>query len=190
MTTVNPTDLDDSGLAEIGRHWGLLLVLGLASIAVGIAVLVWPGATILVVAVILAAWLLVSGVVQIIRGFGHIASGGLRVLLLISGLLSVILGLLAISGVWRAVEVLAILIAVGFLFRGLGLFVEAAESADGRGWSIFGGIVLIVGGIAVLVWPGISLVTLAWVAGIILIVQGIFEVIAAFGLRRIAKAAA
>ena len=102
----------------------------------------------------------------------------MRALLFISGILSLILGLFAISGVWRSVEILAIFIGIAFLFRGFGMLFESAERSGGRGWNIFGGIVMLIGGFVVLVWPGISLVTLAWVAGIWLVVGGIFEIIA------------
>jgi uncharacterized membrane protein HdeD (DUF308 family) len=191
MTTVDPDplDLDESGLAAIGKHWGLVLTLGLVSIIIGIMALVWPGATILVVAILLAAYLIVSGIFQIVRGFSRGLSGGMRALLFISGALSLILGLIAISGVWRSVEILAIFIGIAFLFRGFGLLFESAEGGGSRGWNIFGGIVMLIGGFVVLVWPGISLVTLAWVAGIWLIIGGIFEIIAAFKLRSLAKSA-
>jgi uncharacterized membrane protein HdeD (DUF308 family) len=191
MTTVDPDplDLDESGLAAIGKHWGLVLTLGIVSVLIGIMALVWPGVTILVVAILLAAYLIVSGIFQIVRGFSRGLSGGMRALLFISGALSLILGLIAISGVWRSVEILAIFIGIAFLFRGFGLLFESAEGGGSRGWNIFGGIVMLIGGFVVLVWPGISLVTLAWVAGIWLIIGGIFEIIAAFKLRSLAKSA-
>ena len=191
MTTVDPDplDLDESGLASIGKHWGLVLTLGIVSVLIGIIALVWPGATILVIAILLAAYLIVSGVFQVVRGFSRGLSGGMRALLFISGALSLILGLIAISGVWRSVEILAIFIGIAFLFRGFGLLFESAEGGGSRGWNIFGGIVMLIGGFVVLVWPGISLVTLAWVAGIWLIVGGIFEIIASFKLRSLAKTA-
>lgn len=190
MTTVDPTDIDESGLAAIGRHWGLVLALGITSIIVGIIALVWPGATIIVLAILIAAWLIVSGIFQIIRGFSRGLSGGMRALLFISGALSLILGLIAISGVWRAVEILAIFIGIGFLFRGFGLLLESAESSVGRGWSIFGGILMLIGGLVVLVWPGMSLVTLAWITGIWLVIGGIFEIVAAFRLKKFAASGA
>ena len=191
MTTVDqdPLDLDESGLASIGKHWGLVLALGITSIIVGIIALVWPGATIVVLAILVAAWLIVSGIFQIVRGFGRGLSGGMRALLFISGILSLILGLIAISGIWRSVEILAIFIGIGFLFRGFGMLFESAEQSSGRGWSIFGGIVMLIGGFVVLVWPAMTLGVLIWIAGIWLIIGGIFELIAAFKLRSIAKAA-
>lgn len=191
MTTVDPdpVDMSPEGLANLGRHWGLVLGLGIVSIIIGLIAIIWPGATILVLAVLVAVWLIVSGIFQIVRGFAHGLSGGMRALLFIGGALSLILGLFAISGIWQAVEILAIFIGIGFLFRGFGLLFSASEIAAGRGWSIFGGIIMLIGGVVILVWPGISLVTLAWVAGIWLIIGGIFEVVAGFKLKSVAKAA-
>ena len=44
----------------------------------------WPGATVIVIAVLVAIWLLVSGVFEIVRAFAHGLSGGMRALLLIT----------------------------------------------------------------------------------------------------------
>jgi uncharacterized membrane protein HdeD (DUF308 family) len=181
--------VDEGTLAAIARHWGVLLFLGITSLIVGIIAVIWPGKTILVVAVLLAIWLIVTGIFQIIRGFSRGLSGGMRALLFISGALSLILGLIAIlGGVFQAAEILAIFVGIAFLFRGFGSLFLAGEQKDGRGWNIFGGILMLIGGFVVLGWPAITLVALAWVIGIWLIVGGIFEIIAAFRMRSLAKA--
>ena len=41
-------------------------------------------------------------------------------------------------------------------------------------------------GLVILIWPAPSLQVLAWVSGFALVVLGIFEVIAAFQVRRLA----
>ncbi len=189
MATADPDVIFvEEDMAEVGKHWGLVLALGVISIIIGIMALVWPGATIIVLAILLGAYLLVSGIFQIVRGFSRGLSGGMRALMFVFGTISLLLGLFAVSGIWRAVELLAIFIGIAFLFRGFGLLFESAERSEGRGWNIFGGIIMLIGGMAVLVWPGISLATLAWVTGIFLIVGGIFEIVAAFKLRSLAKA--
>jgi uncharacterized membrane protein HdeD (DUF308 family) len=190
MTTVEQNDINDGMLSSVARHWGLVLSLGIVSIVVGIIALVWPAKTIVVLAFLLAIWLIITGVFSIIRGFSRGLSGGMRALIIITGVLSIILGLLAFRGIFQAVEILAIFVAIAFLFQGFGALFTSAERTEGRGWNIFAGIVMLIGGIVILVWPGISLVTLAWVAGIWLIVGGLFEVVAAFRIRSLAKAAA
>lgn len=67
-------------LASVGDHWGWLMGLGLITMLAGIAVLAWPGPTLLVaglivliypaislltLAVVLGIWLLVQGALQI-----------------------------------------------------------------------------------------------------------------------------
>lgn len=190
MAIVEEVDVNSGGMGAIGRHWGLVLTLGIVSVVIGIIALVWPAKTIVVLAFLLAIWLIVTGIFSIVRGFAHGLSGGMRALIIITGVLSIILGLLALRGVFQAVEILAIFVAIAFLFQGFGALFTSAEQKQGRGWNIFAGIVMLIGGIVILVWPGISLVTLAWVAGIWLIVGGIFEIVAAFRLRSLAKAAA
>jgi uncharacterized membrane protein HdeD (DUF308 family) len=51
------------------------------------------------------------------------------------------------------------------------------------------GLVSIAAGIVVLVWPGISLVTLAVVLGVWLLVLGVMEIILAFQLRSFGRTA-
>jgi uncharacterized membrane protein HdeD (DUF308 family) len=48
---------------------------------------------------------------------------------------------------------------------------------------------MLIGGVVILVWPGISLVTLAWITGIWLIIIGIFEIVSAFSLKSAVKKA-
>lgn len=187
--SMDPEDLQRSAIASIGEHWGVLLFLGIVSLLVGFFALLRPVYAVAALAILLAIWLIISGLFQIVRGFSHGLTGGMRALLFIGGALSLILGVFALSGAFQAAEILAIFIGIAFLFRGFGSLFMAAEQKDGRGWNIFGGIIMLIGGFVVLLWPGISLVTLAWVTGIWLIVGGIFEVIAAFRLRGLAKKA-
>jgi hypothetical protein len=118
-------------------------------------------------------------------------SGGMRALFFISGILSMLLGLFAFSGhedsIFRAEWILAIFIGIAFLFQGFGALFAAAESRDGRGWNIFGGIVLVIAGIVVLVVPLGSLFALAVVVGIWLIIMGIFALVSAFSIRAAAN---
>lgn len=183
----------ESDAQALSKTWGVLLFIGLASIIIGILVMVWPGKTVVVVAVLLAIYLVVSGIFEIIRGFGSGLSGGMRALLFIGGILSLILGLFAFRGFvvedspFDAVWLLALFVAINFIFRGVGQLMEAADHQEGRGWNIFGGIVSLLLGIIILVTPG-DIVVLAWVMGIFLVISGIMAVIGAFQVKSLAKA--
>lgn len=178
----------DNLMTAIGRNWWVLLFAGILSLAVGVVALIWPGKTVIVVAIVFAIWLIVSGIFSIVRGFAHGLTGGMRALFIITGILSLVLGIFAIRGEFQELYILSLFIGIGFLFRGFASLFLGFENKEGRGANIFFGVVMLIGGVVVLVWPGISLVTLTWVVGIWLIIIGIYEVIAAFSVKRMASA--
>ena len=184
MSSQLEMDAEESMLASIGRIWWLLLFGGVISLVVGIIVISWPDKTVIVVAVLFAIYLIISGIFEIVRSFGSDLSGGTRALLLITGVLSVILGIFAIrSAADDAVNLLGIFVGIAFLFRGFASLFMGFDSKEGRGWNIFFGIIMLVGGVVILVQPALSLTTLAWVVGIWLIMIGIYEIIASLVVR-------
>jgi uncharacterized membrane protein HdeD (DUF308 family) len=171
--------------------WKSALASGLLAVVLGILVLAWPGISILVAAVLFGVYLLIAGIAQVIFAFSlHVSAGG-RVLLFISGAASLILAVLAFRhfGQGYAILLLAIWIAVGFIFRGVAITVSAISdpALPGRGWNIFFGVISIIAGIVILASPFESIVTLAIVVGVWLIVIGVFEIVSAFGMRRATK---
>lgn len=165
--------------------WKSTLISGVLAIGLGIAVLAWPGISILVAAIFFGAYLLVTGIAQVVFAFSlHVSAGG-RVLLFISGAASVILAVLSFRHLFDAVLLLAIWIGIGFIFRGVATAVSAISdpTLPGRGWNIFVGVISLVAGIVVLASPFESIGTLALVTGIWLVVIGVMEIITAFGIR-------
>jgi uncharacterized membrane protein HdeD (DUF308 family) len=184
MSSQLEMEAEDSMLASIGRIWWLLLFGGVISLVVGIVVISWPSKTVIVVAVLFAIYLIISGIFEIVRSFASGLTGGTRALLLITGVLSVILGIFAIrSAADNAVNLLGIFVGIAFLFRGFASLFMGFDSKEGRGWNIFFGIIMLVGGVVILVQPALSLTTLAWVVGIWLIMIGIYEIIASLVVR-------
>jgi uncharacterized membrane protein HdeD (DUF308 family) len=178
-------------LAGVGRHWGWLLTFGILSLALGVVLLIWPGRTILVLSVFLGAYLLVSGIFQIVAAFAMSdATAGFRWLSGISGALSFVLGMFAFRSLTHSVQILVLLIGFGWMLHGFAALFEgiADRGMPGRGWQISFGILGIIAGFVVLVWPAPSLLALAIVAGVWLIILGIMEIIGAFQLRSLAKA--
>jgi uncharacterized membrane protein HdeD (DUF308 family) len=167
--------------------WKSTLISGLLAVVLGVLILVWPGKSLIVASVLFGIYLLVSGVAQVIFAFSLHVSAGSRILLFISGAASLILAVLAFRhfGEGYAILLLAIWIAVGFIFRGTATTVSAISEPrlPGRGWAIFFGVITMIAGVIVLAYPFDSIVTLTLVAGIWLIIIGVFEMISAFGIR-------
>ena len=172
------------------RHlWKSTLASGLLTVLFGVLVLAWPGISILVAAVLLGAYLLISGLTQVFSAFTRPVSAASRVLLFLSGAASLILAVLVFRHFGDAVLLLAIWIGIGFIFRGVATTVSAISDAGepGRMWQVVSGVIAIIAGVVVLGWPFASLVTMALVVGIWLVVTGVFEVVSSFGIRRADK---
>ena len=166
--------------------WKSTLLSGILAVILGILVLAWPGITILIAAIFFGAYLLVTGIAQVVFAFSLDVSAGGRVLLFISGAAALILAVLCFRSLQQSILLLAIWIGVGFIFRGVATAVSAISdpTLPGRGWEIFIGVISLVAGIVMLASPFESIATLTLVVGIWLIVIGVFEVISAFGIRK------
>ena len=174
------------------RHlWKSVLALGVLTLVLGAAVLIWPGDSIVVASVVFGVYLLVSGIAQAIAAFTVNVSVGSRVLFFISGALSVALGYFAFRDFnnGAAVWMLAVWIGVGFIFQGVTATLLAIDvpALPERGWYIFVGILTVIAGVVTIVWPISSIVVLTIVAGAWLVVIGITEIVGALSARRTVK---
>ncbi len=148
--------------------------------------LVWPGRTLQVVGILFGIFLLVSGVVEIVSAFGDYVTGGMRVLNIIVGALSILLGLFCFRGALESVLLLSLWIGIGFLMRGITMTIASAAAPSGtpgKGWGVFLGLMVSIGGIIVISWPIGSITTLTVFTGIWLIAMGLIEMMHAFQLR-------
>jgi uncharacterized membrane protein HdeD (DUF308 family) len=169
-----------------GHLWKSVLLSGILSLILGILVLMQPGASIVVAAIFFGAYLLISGVSQVFHAFTLQISGGGRALLFISGAASLVLAVMCFRNIGNAIWLLAIWIGIGFIFRGVAEAASAISDEDtpGRWWMVFVGILTVIAGVVLLAYPISTLPTLVFVVGIWLIIIGVFEIIASFGIRK------
>jgi uncharacterized membrane protein HdeD (DUF308 family) len=177
-------------MARVGRAWGWVLAFGIITLLTGLAALVWPGRTLIVVAVLFGIQLIVMGIFRFVAAFASDdLSGGTRVLLALLGVLSLIIGLYAVRHVLITLLALALLLGIFWVVSGtVELFTALSHRGmQGRGWTAFMGILSIVSGIIVLAYPGISLLVLAVVLSIWLLVFGAMQITLAFRIRSLAR---
>jgi len=74
--------------------WGLLLLQGILGILAGAIALVFPGITALAFLYLLAAWAIITGILEVIAPLSFPMSTGRAVLMVLAGALSVIFGIL------------------------------------------------------------------------------------------------
>ena len=175
----------------VARLWKWKLVAGVATAVLGVVVLAWPGPSILVAATLFGVYLLISGVADMFLAFKLPSSVATRVLLFISGALSLVLAILSFRhlGDGYAVLLLSLWIGIGFIFQGVSATVVGISVSDlpGRGWYIVSGVVSVIAGWVTLVWPFGSIAVLTLAAGAWLVIIGIAAVVYSFVIRAEAK---
>ena len=153
--------------------------------------LAWPGPTILVASTLFGVYLLLTGFIGLFMAFTLPRSAAMRILLFISGALSVVLAILSFRhfGDGYAILLLSLWIGIGFIFQGVSAIAAAIGDSNlpGRGWSVVLGVISVIAGLVVLVWPFDSIVVLVLVAGVWLVVLGVVQIIQSFQIRKDAR---
>jgi uncharacterized membrane protein HdeD (DUF308 family) len=183
MSTSTPESAD---LTVRRTMTGLTVVLGLLTLGLGVAVLVWPDVTLTVVAVLIAIQFFGFGLVQIIRAFADVDAGGAaRTLVGVSGALAILLAFLVLRSPLQTVVIIALVVGAWWVFRGVLEIVEGASgTAADRGLSIVLGVISVVAGAIVLLQPELSLEVFVIVVGVWMVLYGIVIVITPIVLSR------
>ena len=177
-------------LRVIGRSWAWVLFFGIVTLVLGVLVALRPESSIYFFAFVLGIWLFVSGVFRVVVAIADDDdTGGMRWLVAILGVLSVIIGILFLRHTDETLTSLAFLIGLFWVVGGMIEFFTAYgdRTMDARGFRSVMGLLAIAAGVVTLVWPGITLVVLAVVIGAWLAIYGIFEIAVSFQLRRLAN---
>lgn len=169
-----------------------LAVSGVLALLAGIALLVWPVKSAVIVTAIFASYLIVAGVVYIGLGIFSRAKGGWsRAGHIVLGLLYIAAGVIAFFNLNVAAATLALVVVI---FIGVSWIVDGVVAlsllgSDGsRVWTLLYAILSIIAGIIVLFSPVIAGFALWLLLGISLVVLGIVQIIRAITLGKDEKA--
>lgn len=180
-------------LARLGQAWGWIVAYGALSVLAGIIAILWPGATLVVIAIVFAIQLLFGAVYQFVFAFAiPDEAGWLRALVALLAILGFAVSVYLIGHVGLTLLLLAILLGAYWIVQGfVELFVAIAHpEVRGRPWYLVGGILSLVAGGVVVVFPTVSLLFLTIVLGFWLIVFGVTLIARAFLLRQFARGGA
>ena len=170
------------------RHTGLRLAIGILSIVVGILVIARPVDTLFFVAVLFGIQLLILGVVRIVLAAS--VSGlprWLKILSIVLGVLTVLAGVICFTRPQASLVILAILLAAGWIADGIADLARGfgrERSGGERIYLIVLGVVSIIAGLIVSIFPGPSLALLTQVAGVALLIIGVLTCLSAIMGRR------
>ena len=94
---------------------------------------------------------------------------------LLTGVISVVIGGLVLSIDWTVSD-LAVFLGALLLFRGIFMMFSVPVDGAGRGWSVAVGVVEALVGLAVWVWPGPTLLVIAFFIGWYVLFSGIMTI--------------
>jgi uncharacterized membrane protein HdeD (DUF308 family) len=168
------------------RSWPWVLALGIAALVAGLVTIVWPGVTVLALVFVLGVFLLLAGGAEIgwsiaerhTQGWGFI---------LFRGIVDLVTGIVVLAWPDVTALVLALLLAIWLLLYAAMTLWYAYRHHGERphtGHFLAKGIAALVAAVITVVWPGITILVVALVIGIMLLFWGAVLTRFAFVLRR------
>jgi uncharacterized membrane protein HdeD (DUF308 family) len=102
---------------------------------------------------------------------------------LVIGLVFVVFGIVMLFDVAAGATTIAIIVGAFLIFDGLVEMVSGGRRGGSRVWALILGILLVIGGVVVIAWPGVTFLAIAIIWGVTLLVGGIARVVSAAVLR-------
>lgn len=190
-TDFNPFKLIEERLPQKAKNWikAVYAVVGAAELLIGLALLVWPGPTLVVATIALAIYFIISGIVRAVTAFAvQGVPAGWRVLDVVVGVLLAIGGIVMLKNTTLSASTLLMLITslvgIGWIMEGVMSLVESWR-VPSSGWAVAYGLISVFAGFVVLVSPMQSTVFLVVFAGCALIVMGVTAIVRAFKFGRV-----
>jgi len=167
------------------KSWGWLLVLGIIYVIMGLIMAGEPMAATYAIDVFLGFVLIIGGIISVVGSFftGNWKS---LILVLLSGILYLVVGVMLLKNPMAGVLTLTILLAAFLLVEGIFKIIHAFQIKPAQNW-----IWLLVSGIAsvilaVMIWgefPASSAFVIGLLVGIYFIINGISLVMISFALK-------
>ena len=171
--------------AGLARNWWAVVIRGVAAILFGVIALLAPGIALLSFVIVFAAYMLVDGIFAIVAAVRAARRHERWGWLVLEGIADLAAG--AVAFLWPLLTVVAFVFLMAAWAIVSGALLTAAafrlNFPHGRGWMLFGGVVSLIWGILLLIWPLTGALVLTWwMAGYALFFGGALLVLA-FRLR-------
>jgi uncharacterized membrane protein HdeD (DUF308 family) len=168
----------------LGNLWWAMLVRGIVAGLVGLAVLVWPSASLDVLVVLVAILCLLDGATGLLGASRH-GVGGANFL---QPVLGIVIGLVLLLWPGASVRFLFVVFGVWILFLGISQLWAGREegvASDDRGTlTTIGGIAAALG-LVLILWPGTGVVAVAWIVALVALLLAVLLIFLALRLRRL-----
>jgi len=171
---------------DLARNWWLLALRGIAGILFGIAAFVWPESTLAALVLVFGAYVFVDGIFALIAGIGMRRQLNLWWLVVLEGVAGIILGVLTFRSPDITALILLSFIAAWSIITGIFEIATAArlrKMIPNEWLLILSGVVSIIFGILLIVYPGAGALSIVWLIGAYALIFGILMLVLSLRLR-------
>lgn len=169
----------------LSRSWWTLALRGAAAVIFGILALAWPGVTLLFVVALFAAYAIVAGAAALAGALRNRGEQGWWLVLLL-GIVSLAAGVVAIFYPGITALALVLVIGVNAIFSGaldVSMAVRLRREIHGEWLLALAGVLSILFGAFVVIFPGAGAFALLWLIGVYAIATGVLLLLLAFRVR-------
>jgi uncharacterized membrane protein HdeD (DUF308 family) len=170
---------------RLARNWWAVLIRGLAALAFGVVAIIMPAATIFVLLLFFAGYVLVDGIFAIFAAIRAASEHHRYALLLLEGVFDLLLAAAIIVWPFEAFLGIIYITAAWAIVTGAFMLVGAFRMTPhhGKGWFILGGLASIVWGVALGIAPYLGALVFTWWFAAYAMVFGVVLIALAFKLR-------
>jgi uncharacterized membrane protein HdeD (DUF308 family) len=175
---------EEDMLTQLTRNWWAVALRGVVALLYGVIALVWPGLTLEILVLFFGAYALVDGVFAIIAAFTNRTGHDRWWVLLLEGLVGIAAGIITFLRPGLTTFVLLYVIAFWAIVTGVLEIVAAIrlrKEIQGEWMLALSGIVSLIFGVLLLLFPATGALTVAWLIGIYAILFGVM--LLSLGLR-------
>jgi len=170
----------------LSRYWWAFVVRGIFAVLFGILAYAWPGITLATLVIFFGAYILIDGILLIIKAIANWSGREDRWLLLLEGLLGIGIGIITFVAPGVTAIGLVLYIAAWSLATGvleIATAVRLRKEIKDEPWMIVGGIASILFAVLLMFFPGAGALGLLWLIAAYAIIFGVVLVILGFKLR-------
>ena len=170
--------------------WWVFLLHGIIVLLFGLMALTQPGMTLGVLILTFGIFAIADGIVETVLGIVSYKSNDLWWSVLLSGIASILIGILTLANPHITGLVLLYLIGLRAFVLGFLEVVAAIELRhlmEGEWMLIVGGILSIIFGVMLFIYPAEGALSLLWLIGIFAVVGGVWLILFSFHMRSMTK---
>ena len=169
------------------KNWWVFLLRGLLAILFGGLAVIWPEITLVTLVILFGAFVFLEGLLNLVIGIASSETNRRWWMTLLEGVLGIIIAILTFIWPDLTAVVLLYFIAAWALITGVMEIITAIRLRQmiAREWAmIVSGILSILFGSLLFVFPGESAISLVWLIGLFSMLIGILLIILGFRLRK------